>query len=58
MTLECPSPDCEREFQEISEFTAHINEDHPGEYQRDGWPDTPAGREMRAKEIVDDETEE
>ena len=58
MTLECPSPDCELEFEETSELTEHINDDHPGEYQRDGWPDTPAGREARAQEIIEDEIEE
>ncbi|ELY56507.1 hypothetical protein C491_13247 [Natronococcus amylolyticus DSM 10524] len=44
---ECPSPDCSRTFGAIKEFTEHIDTEHAGEYQRDDWPDTPAGRQAR-----------
>ena len=47
-TFECPSPgDCDFETDVIDEFTEHINTEHAGEYQRDDWPDTPAGRASR-----------
>ncbi|MDG5821637.1 hypothetical protein [Natronococcus sp. A-GB7] len=46
-TYDCPSPDCSRTFSAREEFTEHINTEHAGEYQRDGWPDTEAGRQTR-----------
>ena len=46
-TYECPSPDCSQTFGAQAEFTEHINTEHAGEYQREDWPDTPAGRASR-----------
>ena len=54
-TSECPSPDCSRTFGARAEFTEHINTKHAGEYQRDGWPDTPAGRQAHRDRDKDDE---
>ena len=57
-TYECPSPDCSRTFGAIEEFTEHINTEHAGEYQRDDWPDTPAGRQTRRDRRSGDEDDE
>ncbi|ELY55972.1 hypothetical protein C491_13512 [Natronococcus amylolyticus DSM 10524] len=46
-TYDCPSPDCSRTIGAREEFTEHINTEHAGEYQRDDWPDTEAGRQAR-----------
>lgn len=35
--LECPSADCTWTTRDIPDFTAHINNDHPGEFRRDDW---------------------
>lgn len=41
MTYSCPSPDdCPFTTDEISELSDHINTEHPGEFQRDDWPDS------------------
>ncbi|NKE37122.1 hypothetical protein GWG54_15085 [Natronococcus sp. JC468] len=57
-TYECPSPDCSRTFGAIPELTEHINTDHPGEYQREDWPDTPAGRASRRDRASNGDEEE
>lgn len=54
---ECPAPDCGYEAREISELTEHINSKHPGEYQREDWPDTDAGRAARSRDQADGEDE-
>lgn len=54
----CPSPDCDFETDEISELTEHINSEHPGEFKRDDWPDTPAGRAARAPDDDEEEDDE
>jgi hypothetical protein len=46
-TYDCPSPDCSRTFGAREEFSEHINTEHAGEYQREDWPDTKAGRASR-----------
>lgn len=35
--LEYPSADCTFTTRDQPEFTAHINENHPGEFRRDDW---------------------
>ncbi|WP_247001095.1 hypothetical protein [Halosolutus gelatinilyticus] len=55
----CPSPDdYEFETDEISELTEHINSEHAGEYQREDWPDTEAGRAARPKAEAEDDEED
>ncbi|RQG93714.1 hypothetical protein [Natrarchaeobius oligotrophus] len=45
----CPSPDpCPFTTDEITELTEHINSEHGGEFAREDWPDTPAGRAARS----------
>ncbi len=55
----CPSPDdCQFTTTEAVELAAHINSEHAGEFKRDDWPDTAAGRLVRAKRgSSDDESE-
>ena len=54
-TYDCPSPDCSRTFGAREEFTEHINTEHAGEYQREEWPDTPAGRQAHRDRDEDDD---
>lgn len=54
-TYDCPSPDCGKVFGAVAELSDHIRESHPGEYQRDDWPDTPAGRATRDDDRDDSE---
>ncbi|SFT06236.1 hypothetical protein [Halostagnicola kamekurae] len=47
-TYPCPSPDdCEFTAGGTAELAEHVNDEHPGEFARDDWPDTPAGRAVR-----------
>ena len=46
-TFDCPSPDCEYTPGGTAELLEHVNTKHAGEYQRDDWPDTAAGRATR-----------
>ncbi|MDG5762116.1 hypothetical protein QA600_22645 [Natronococcus sp. A-GB1] len=57
-TLECPSPDCSRRFGASAEFTEHINTEHAGEYQRDDWLDTEAGRQAQRDRNGSTDTDE
>ena len=57
-TYDCPSPDCSRTFGAGAEFTEHINTEHAGEYQREDWPDTPAGRQARRDRDSDENDED
>lgn len=44
-TYPCPSPDdCPFVAGGAAELLEHVNSEHAGEFQRDDWPDTPAGR--------------
>ncbi|WP_435551973.1 hypothetical protein [Natrinema sp. CGMCC1.2065] len=52
-TKECPSPDCDVELP-IAKLATHVNEEHPGEYRRDDWPDTEVGHEARVEEVLED----
>ena len=54
-TYDCPSPDCSKTFGAREEFTEHINTEHAGEYQREEWPDTPAGRQAHRDHEEGDE---
>ena len=48
MTYECPSPDdCGFVAETATDLLEHVNAEHAGEFQRDEWPDTPAGRAGR-----------
>lgn len=54
----CPSPDdCEFTAGGTDELLEHVNSEHPGEYQQEDWPDTPAGRASResAKDTAGDQ---
>lgn len=56
MTYDCPSPgDCSFDADDATALLEHVNTDHPGEYQRDGWPDTEAGRASRESGEDDEE---
>jgi len=57
-TYDCPSPDCEIETRDISKLTEHVNGQHPGEYKREDWPDTEAGRAARVPDRDDENDEE
>lgn len=35
----CPAPECEFSMHDTSELAAHVNVEHPGEYNRPDWPD-------------------
>ncbi|WP_114578786.1 hypothetical protein [Saliphagus sp. LR7] len=35
--LECPSAGCTWTTRDVPEITAHINQNHPTEFQRDDW---------------------
>lgn len=53
----CPSPDdCDFTTPDVGELAAHINDAHPGEFKREDWPDTAAGRASRA--VADGESDE
>ena len=53
-TYPCPSPDdCEFATGDATELLEHVNSEHAGEYQREDWPDTLAGRSSRT--VVEDE---
>lgn len=58
--LECPSPDeCDFTADSGAELAEHVNSEHAGEYRRDDWPDTEAGRAARRPDKDDeDETDE
>ncbi|QCS44640.1 hypothetical protein [Natrinema versiforme] len=54
-TYPCPSPDdCPFTAGGAAELLEHVNSEHAGEYQRDDWPDTPAGRAARGAGDEDD----
>ncbi len=57
-TYECPSPDCGYTSGGIAELLEHVNGDHAGEYKRETWPDTPAGRAARKADRDDEDDEE
>ncbi|WP_276257201.1 hypothetical protein [Halomontanus rarus] len=57
-TYDCPSPDCSFIAGGIAELTEHINTTHPGEYKREDWPDTEAGRATRERDRGDENDEE
>ncbi|PGF14427.1 hypothetical protein CP556_21445 [Natrinema sp. CBA1119] len=54
-TYDCPSPDCACTTGGIAELLEHVNGTHSGEYKRDEWPDTPAGRAAREPDRDDEE---
>ncbi|WP_226043376.1 hypothetical protein [Natrinema sp. DC36] len=49
-TYGCPSPDCSYTAGGSAELLEHVNTEHSGEYKREDWPDTPAGRAGRAED--------
>lgn len=57
---ECPSPDdCEFTTDSAADLAEHVNTVHAGEYRREDWPDTEAGRTTRMPDQDDeDETNE
>ncbi len=57
-TYDCPSPDCSFTTGGIAELLEHVNGHHPGEYQREDWPDTEAGRATREADRDDEDDEE
>jgi len=45
---ECPSPDdCPFKSDSAAGLAAHVNSEHEGEYQREDWPNMPAGHVSR-----------
>lgn len=54
-TYDCPSPDCEFATGGAAELSEHVNTEHAGEYQREDWPDTDAGRATRDADREDSE---
>ncbi|QCC57383.1 hypothetical protein [Natrinema thermotolerans] len=53
-TYPCPSPDnCPFTSGGAAELLEHVNTEHAGEFQRDDWPDTQAGRASRSSEKGD-----
>ncbi|WP_222912734.1 hypothetical protein [Natrinema sp. SYSU A 869] len=57
-TYPCPSPDdCSFTAGGAAELLEHVNSEHSGEYQRDDWPDTPAGRASRSTSDDDGQQE-
>ncbi len=57
-TYDCPAPDCPFGTGGIAELLEHVNGQHPGEYQREDWPDTEAGRAAREADRDDGDDEE
>ncbi|KDE57983.1 hypothetical protein EL22_08000 [Halostagnicola sp. A56] len=53
-TYPCPSPDCEFTAGGTVELAEHVNTEHPGEFAREDWPDTPAASNTD-RESKDDE---
>ena len=54
-TYLCPSPDdCPFVAETGAELAEHVNAEHAGEWRRDDWPDTPAGRAGHASDISDE----
>ncbi|QCS44668.1 hypothetical protein [Natrinema versiforme] len=51
---ECPSPDCSFATGGSAELLEHVNSEHPGEYQRDDWPDTDAARAKKQQDGSDE----
>lgn len=48
MTYECPSPDdCPFVGETPTDLLKHVNAEHSGEFQREDWPGTEAGRAGR-----------
>ena len=35
----CPDPDCGHTEESPVDLSDHINDEHPGGYKKDGWPD-------------------
>lgn len=58
-TYECPSPDdCPFETDDIDAFLEHVNSKHVGEYQREDWPDTPAGQSVGGDDSANEQAPE
>ena len=55
---ECPAPDCSFTTGGIAQLTEHVNSEHPGEYRRDDWPDTDAGRAARLRDRGDEDEDD
>jgi|AntDeeMinimDraft_5_1070356.scaffolds.fasta_scaffold03542_2 hypothetical protein len=55
----CPLPDdCQFTTDDIEKFRDHVNGEHAGQYTREGWPATEAGRVSREAMPADDEQQE
>ncbi|MDS0477911.1 hypothetical protein [Natrinema sp. 1APR25-10V2] len=55
----CPSSDhCEFEADSAAALVEHVNTEHAGEYRRDDWPDTAAGRAVRTGADKDEGNED
>lgn len=58
-TWSCPSPDdCGFTAGGAAELLEHVNSEHPGEYQRDDWPDTDAARDKKQQDDSDESADE